>query len=216
DVTNESDVLRCFRVLDVEKAVSGFRRSNPSAQQRSQPGTQTGVEPVLLEPLRPDYDLYIDAPYNVFALSPGGVNSLPPEVYCARAGLTYGSVALEDAEQVAKHVTYPCPADYIRTILSCGLPSVAARLTSDGTLVAWALTQPYLALGMVNVMPGHRRSGLGRAVVTLLARQQLARGWTSHAYVSVDNVASEQLFASLGYKKVERAYWTGCMVQTPS
>lgn len=44
---------------------------------------------------------------------------------------------------------------------------------------------------------GHRRSGLGRAVVTLLARQQLARGWTSYAYVSGENAASVQLFASL-------------------
>ncbi|GAQ84259.1 hypothetical protein KFL_001820120 [Klebsormidium nitens] len=175
-----------------------------------------GVEPAILDALRSDYTFYNDSHSDVFVLSPEGVNALSSGTDCAREGLTYGPVAPEDAELVAKHVTYPCTAAYVRTILSCGLPSVAARLMSDGTLVAWALTQPYLALGMLNVMPGHRRSGLGRAVVTLLAKQQLARGWTSYAYVSGTNVGSVPLFESLGYKRVGRAHWTGCKIRGPS
>ena len=89
----------------------------------------------------------------------------------------------------------------IREPLEWGYPSVCIY-GQDGTPVSWALQNFYGFLGHLHTEEGHRGKGIGKYVVTLLARHVLDK--TENAYVAVEksNLTSITLHEKLGFKRL--------------
>lgn len=71
-------------------------------------------------------------------------------------------------------------------------------LFREGQLAAFIGTHHEGSMGILNVLPDHRRQGLASALEGWLIGWQLQRGWTPYCHVYEDNAASHALQAHLG------------------
>eukprot|EP00898_Chlorokybus_atmophyticus_P001725 jgi/Chlat1/2553/Chrsp175S02407 len=128
------------------------------------------------------------------------------------SGFALGPLREEDADLVAHHCPYGNDPTYPRHLIKA-LPSVGVRCSNDGKydfcqpLVAWALTYPHGALGMVHTLEEYRRNGLAKAAVVALAEAQLASSMTPYVWVDVNNNASRQMFLQLGFVQDGLCHW---------
>ncbi|XP_017550845.2 glycine N-acyltransferase-like protein 3, partial [Pygocentrus nattereri] len=72
-------------------------------------------------------------------------------------------------------------------------------LDSDGQPVAWILTYCDCAMGILYTMPGHRRKGYAKALVSTMAKKLHSKGYPVYCFIEDDNRLSYRLFASLGF-----------------
>ncbi len=133
---------------------------------------------------------------------------LAPDALAAKPELApgYRRVALreEDAELVNNSWDIGRGEETLPTIRACIAlrPSVAVADAESGTPVAWALTRHDGSIGVVTVLPQHRRRGLGSFCVAQLAAQ-LAE---TFVFVSADNEASRTLHRGLGFRNTEMRF----------
>ncbi len=87
----------------------------------------------------------------------------------------------------------------------------AYAVYEDGKPVAWALlhfeTPTVSMMGFLHVLEPHRGKGYGRSVGSALAKDILGRGKIPALHVSVGNVPSLELTASLGFHRVKKQVW---------
>jgi hypothetical protein len=97
-------------------------------------------------------------------------------------------------------------------------PNVGLRHSDSGVLAAWMLTYEDGASGVLYVDDAHRRQGLARAVVASLVDayyRDKARCFgvdiqnDFFCYIVDSNKASEALFSSLGFRRVQDMTWIG-------
>jgi ribosomal protein S18 acetylase RimI-like enzyme len=81
-------------------------------------------------------------------------------------------------------------------------PTTVCLYDVTGQLMAYELVYyPFGNMGMLYTKPEHRRRGLGKLVVDLLARKLLEEGRRVYAYIEDDNPASVTLHEQVGFKK---------------
>ncbi|MDP9443086.1 MAG: GNAT family N-acetyltransferase, partial [Actinomycetota bacterium] len=124
------------------------------------------------------------------------------------AGPAAGSpVRLHDTVSGSWLRVYGRTADADPTVVRAVLQGPAQVVFAEVSGVAGALaigravvTGPWLGLSAVEVVPAHRRRGLGRAVVDALLRWGVARQarW-AYLQVAPDNVAALGLYAGYGF-----------------
>ncbi|KAI4884931.1 hypothetical protein NFI96_013224, partial [Prochilodus magdalenae] len=72
-------------------------------------------------------------------------------------------------------------------------------LDSDAQPVAWILTYPYCAMGMLYTLPEHRRKGYAKALVSVIAKKLHSEGYPVYCFIEEENKLSYRLFSSLGF-----------------
>lgn len=78
----------------------------------------------------------------------------------------------------------------------------------DGRPAGFAGLHGEGSVGMLEVLPGFRRLGIGRALETHMIRRVMARGWTAFGQIRRDNAASLALQRSMGLElSPQPAYW---------
>lgn len=82
------------------------------------------------------------------------------------------------------------------------MTSIGAFDKDTGELMAWIMNECHSAL---HVKPEYRRTGLGKLLVKKMARDRALLNRVSHCYIRSGNVASENLFRTLGFE------WKGRM-----
>ncbi|KAK2896903.1 hypothetical protein QQF64_005500 [Cirrhinus molitorella] len=82
-------------------------------------------------------------------------------------------------------------------------------LDSDDQPVAWILTYPSCAMGMLYTLPEHRGKGYAKALVTVMSKRLHAQGYPAYCFVEEENKLSYSLFTSLGFTEEPdyRAAW---------
>ena len=96
--------------------------------------------------------------------------------------------------------------DTVRAMLaagrSCPCVGVEVRAAEDApwTLASWCTCYGYKALGMLGTTAAHQRRGFARACAAAVAATLLEAGEPAFSYIVEGNVASEQLFAKLGFE----------------
>lgn len=102
---------------------------------------------------------------------------------------------------------------------------VAARIAAghayavydDGQPIAWAFlhfeTPTIAMMGFLHVLEPYRRRGYARAVASALAKDILDRGKVPALHVAVDNVASLEFTASLGFHRVKKQVWAEAVIR---
>ena len=110
---------------------------------------------------------------------------------------------LQDADTVNQFTrdgnrrTLPLAENCIKYSLTVG-----AYHAETNTLASWAVLMPYGAIGLVATHPEHRRKGLAKAVVSSLCVKLLDHNFDiiPYCYIVQNNIASINLFESLGFK----------------
>uniref|UniRef100_A0A0A1WEI1 Glycine N-acyltransferase-like protein 1 n=1 Tax=Zeugodacus cucurbitae TaxID=28588 RepID=A0A0A1WEI1_ZEUCU len=74
-------------------------------------------------------------------------------------------------------------------------------------LVAWCLLLPHGALGMLQVLEGYRRRGIGSLLVRYMAKLLASYDLEVMAPVVHDNLIFRGMFKKLGFKVVDKTYW---------
>ena len=102
--------------------------------------------------------------------------------------------------------TDSCSERYIEFVID-NMTTVCVRDDSRA-LVGWMLQYTSGAMGMLHVLDGHRRLGLGKYMVQKLCRKLLDKGETAYSYIPLGNTASEKLHESVGFRKADDTfYW---------
>ena len=133
---------------------------------------------------------------------------------------------------IASHWPYSSPttSPLVHALLTHLDNSVGAWRDGDGgekgrgEVVGWVVRQLYGAYGMVHVMKEERGKGVGRAMVREVVRRDLE--WRKRegggglreqvdvdgvfCYINDDNVASQRLFASVGFTRLFDVDWVCC------
>ena len=97
--------------------------------------------------------------------------------------------------------------------LTCG---IRYRHSGGTELVAWCVVYRYGAVGMVHVLPGHRRRHLARHMLRLLLHRYVSKPSFSrdnqvpYAYILPGNTASQQLFGhrEIGFQYLQPVVWS--------
>ena len=84
-------------------------------------------------------------------------------------------------------------------------------LDTEGHPVAWILTYPSGAIGMLFTRPEHRGKGYAKALVGRAARSLHAQGLPVFCFIEEENALSYGLFTSLGFTE-EPSYRTAWFV----
>ncbi|XP_067277127.1 glycine N-acyltransferase [Pseudorasbora parva] len=82
-------------------------------------------------------------------------------------------------------------------------------LDADDQPVAWILTYPSCALGMLYTVPEHRGKGYAKALVTVMSKRLHSQGYPVYCFIEEGNQLSYRLFTSMGFKEETdyRAAW---------
>jgi L-amino acid N-acyltransferase YncA len=81
-----------------------------------------------------------------------------------------------------------------------------------GSLVGWGLVYDYGAVGLMHVMEEHRRRGLARWIAIVLLKKWISADQFKgppFCYIVDSNVASINLFKSLGFINKADVSWVG-------
>ncbi|KAJ8248621.1 hypothetical protein GJAV_G00243970 [Gymnothorax javanicus] len=90
----------------------------------------------------------------------------------------------------------------------CNFPS-CCLLDEDGMPVAWILTYPTGAMGLLYTVPEHRGKGCAKILISTLARRLHALGCPVYCNIEEENHVSYQLFTKMGFTEdpCYRAAW---------
>ncbi len=87
----------------------------------------------------------------------------------------------------------------------------------DGELIGWMgtylETDKHSLFGYLHVMPGHRRSGVARSIISGMVERSLDSGRIPVSNVITDNMASRKLTESMGFVDTGRVGWIGVTKQ---
>ncbi|XP_017268258.1 glycine-N-acyltransferase-like protein 3 isoform X2 [Kryptolebias marmoratus] len=72
-------------------------------------------------------------------------------------------------------------------------------LDADGKPVSWILTYASCAVGMLHTLPEHRRKGYAKVLISSVAKKLYAEGYPVFCFIEEGNLASYQLFKSMGF-----------------
>ncbi|XP_010867717.1 glycine N-acyltransferase-like protein 3 [Esox lucius] len=78
-------------------------------------------------------------------------------------------------------------------------PSCCVLNAENQQPIAWILTYPSCAIGMLYTLPEHRGKGLARALVNSMSRRLYAEGFPVYCFIEEGNTMSHSLFTSLGF-----------------
>ncbi|XP_035616309.1 glycine N-acyltransferase isoform X1 [Oncorhynchus keta] len=75
--------------------------------------------------------------------------------------------------------------------------------------IAWVLTYPSCAMGMLYTLQEHRGQGLAKALVSSMSRRLYSQGFPVYCFVEEENTLSYNLFTNLGFTEDPqyRAAW---------
>ncbi|XP_067673045.1 uncharacterized protein [Haliotis asinina] len=115
--------------------------------------------------------------------------------------MAVGQVTRTDVASVCATWEYKDPgvSAFVQRLVETSLPSVCVRTSDSQQKVAHALVQPHHMIGMLYVDVNFRRRGLGRFVVSHLAKKMLMTSPIAAAKVEDPNFASQALMKSLGF-----------------
>lgn len=108
----------------------------------------------------------------------------------------------DNSAEVDAHLSYKSPKteDYVRTMIEF-MPSIGAFRRDTGELIAWVLNYLNESHSALTVKPEYRRQGLARLLAKKLMLDRARQGKVSHCHIMDGNVASENLFNSLGFQR---------------
>ena len=108
---------------------------------------------------------------------------------------------LDDTDQINKHLSWGGNDRAMVRIKNCIKYSITVGVyhVETNTLASWSMLNRCGAIGMVTTHPDHRRKGLAKAVVTSLCLKLLDNNIIPYCYIYKTNVASCNLFQSLGF-----------------
>lgn len=116
----------------------------------------------------------------------------------------------DNVEEVDDHLPYKGNNSgyYVRQMIEM-LPSVGAFHRETGELMAWVLSYINECHSALTVKPEFRRRGLAKLVTQKLMHDRALQNKPSYCYILEDNVASEQLFISLGFTSIGSVFFGG-------
>ncbi len=85
----------------------------------------------------------------------------------------------------------------------------ALGVLDGGSLAAWILTHDEGTIGMLHVMPEHRRKGYGLALASELIHRLRSQGRLPFAHIHKTNDKSLSLFTKLGFVRNAEICWLG-------
>ncbi|XP_035519370.1 glycine N-acyltransferase [Morone saxatilis] len=85
----------------------------------------------------------------------------------------------------------------IRNMLA-NFPSCCV-LDAEAKPVAWILTYPTCAMGMLHTLPEHRGKGYAKVLVSTMAKRLHAQGYPVYCFIEEENEVSYNLFKNLGF-----------------
>ncbi|KAJ8248623.1 hypothetical protein GJAV_G00243990 [Gymnothorax javanicus] len=97
----------------------------------------------------------------------------------------------------------------------CNFPS-CCLLDEFGMPVAWILTYPTGAMGLLYTVPEHRGKGCAKILISTSARRLHALGYPVYCNIEEENHVSYQLFTKLGFTEdpcYRRVWFRVCNVQ---
>ncbi len=104
--------------------------------------------------------------------------------------------------------------DHVRARIAEGH---AYAVYADERPVAWAFphfeTPTVSMMGFLHVLEPYRGKGYARSVGSALAKDILSRGKTPALHVALNNVASLELTASLGFHRVRKQVWGEAVIR---
>ena len=120
-------------------------------------------------------------------------------------------MTLADADRINKYISWGGDQLALARIENCIKYSITVGVyhVETNTLASWSILIRYGAIGMVGTHPDYRRKGLAKAVITSLCLKLLDNNIIPHAYINETNVASCNLFQSLGFELFRdcQFYW---------
>lgn len=138
------------------------------------------------------------------------VNDLSMKAYISyfKLGDKYSIRSLnhEDVDFVFNNYDYKAFTDraYIRERINS---DISIGLLYLDELVAWGMIHDEGSIGVLHVMPEHRRQGLGKFVSMCLTLEKVRKGEASFMHIEPTNAPSLKMAQSIGYKIDRRILW---------
>jgi len=124
-------------------------------------------------------------------------------------GTKLRALRASDAPTLDSHWTYASATSLpmITAMVAAGGPGNVGVESADGELIGWIARYADGALGMLYVRDPFRRCGIASTLVAAAARALDEAGLPCFGYIVDGNVASEALFARLGWRRAADADW---------
>ncbi|CAK4676587.1 hypothetical protein LEN26_014983 [Aphanomyces euteiches] len=135
------------------------------------------------------------------------------------------AVHIADAPILLSQTEIPYDQDYMVTLINHPVVSKlirVVRLVSTKQPVAWSLVHCDFSIGLLSTLPEYRRKGLVQRALssTIVAYRDVAAshdgllGIEPHCFVSVENVPSQKLMASVGFEYIpdKTFHWLAAVV----
>lgn len=123
------------------------------------------------------------------------------------SGITLSSLRIEDIETVNNLWPHRHPHSELFVGRLVRLSQNIGAYDNQGNLVAWCLTLPMGALGLLQVQESHKRMGLGSLMVKSMSKMNAEKGIETLAPVVEENAASRAMFRKIGFQEIDKVYW---------
>ncbi|XP_041371294.1 uncharacterized protein LOC121384783 [Gigantopelta aegis] len=121
------------------------------------------------------------------------------------ADISVSEVRQEDVSLIVPNwIEHPETPVFLRRLINANLPTVCLRLQT-GQPVAYCLTHLHNLIGMLHVMPNHRKQGLAKVCVSYMAQNKFKEEEFVGARVRYYNGPSQKVFLSCGFVRLPEA-----------
>lgn len=113
-------------------------------------------------------------------------------------------LSAEDVPTIDRHWPHSFPGsdDFLKQLLNQN-GGLGLYLKEDQTLVSWIMKNQLLGLGTLQTVDSHKRKGYARILTMALTKKMAEEGVDVHTCIVRQNVVSQTLFKSLGFKHVD-------------
>lgn len=129
------------------------------------------------------------------------VSSFPKDVYLA-------PLKPEHAKQINSiwHHSFPNSQSYVENLIRMN-GGVGAFDRKTNKLCSWVMTNDYNAHGVLQTVDECKRKNYARELVKDLSKKKAEMGMDSVTNIGRSNMASQNLFTSVGFKKLANIRW---------
>jgi hypothetical protein len=124
---------------------------------------------------------------------------------------TLDSLTVEDTQFVNDHWDYKSEdsQQFIRHCIESFPTSCIRNQQKQPVAMAFCYGQSprYINMGGFKVLPEHRNQGLGKKIHLDMCRKVLARGRKPLVHIKIDNMTSQHICKSTGFRRHERVFW---------
>lgn len=116
------------------------------------------------------------------------------------------NLTIDDAEYIYNNYDYRefTSTQYLSQRISS---DISKGIRVDGKLAGWVMTHDDGAIGVLNVLPEHRKKGYAYELMLAIIKELKKRNRISFLHIEENNIKSTNLALKLGFKKDRRIHW---------